>query len=106
MESAIVAVGRLKTLNEMVSPEDRPKEDVIPPPKWPTNGKVELNHVSASYEYVCLFHHDALWESNCWNFGKSRGRVSHQEVAGAVVPLPIHDTLMLPYRASTLDRAE
>lgn len=58
LETAIAAVGRLKTFNEMMSPEHRPEEDVIPPPEWPTNGTVELSHVSASYEYVCFFCHD------------------------------------------------
>ncbi|KAK8107798.1 Fum19p [Apiospora kogelbergensis] len=50
LETSIAAVGRLKTFNEMVSPEHRPGEDVTPPFEWPTSGTVELKHVSANYD--------------------------------------------------------
>lgn len=52
LETSIGAVARLKTFNENVKPEDREDEDITPPEEWPQKGVIELNGVSASYEYV------------------------------------------------------
>lgn len=50
LETSIGAIGRLRTFNEDVRPEDRDEEDIVPPEQWPQSGEVELKGVSASYE--------------------------------------------------------
>ena len=50
LETSIGAIGRLKTFNESVKPEDREEEDIIPPEQWPQSGVIELKGVSATYE--------------------------------------------------------
>ncbi|KAM7196129.1 P-loop containing nucleoside triphosphate hydrolase protein [Naviculisporaceae sp. PSN 640] len=50
LETSIGAIGRLNTFNETVKPEDKDREDVIPPAAWPERGEVVLKGVSASYD--------------------------------------------------------
>ncbi|KAM7206938.1 hypothetical protein V8F33_000037 [Rhypophila sp. PSN 637] len=50
LETSIGAIGRLKTFNDTVKPEDKEVEDIIPPPEWPDRGEVVLKNVSASYD--------------------------------------------------------
>ncbi|KAF3069773.1 Multidrug resistance-associated protein 1 [Daldinia childiae] len=50
LETSIGAIGRLKTFNEDVKPEDKDEEDIVPPEQWPQSGEVELKGVSASYD--------------------------------------------------------
>ncbi|KAH9904926.1 P-loop containing nucleoside triphosphate hydrolase protein [Xylariomycetidae sp. FL2044] len=49
LETSIGAIGRLRTFNDTVKPEARAEEDIIPPEKWPEQGRIELKGVSASY---------------------------------------------------------
>jgi ABC-type multidrug transport system fused ATPase/permease subunit len=52
LETSIGAIARIKTFNETVKPEEKDEEDIIPPEQWPEKGVVELNGVSAGYEYA------------------------------------------------------
>ncbi|OBT65097.1 hypothetical protein VE03_05221 [Pseudogymnoascus sp. 23342-1-I1] len=49
LETSIGAIGRLKTFNETVKPEDRDDEDIVPLEQWPQRGLIELKDVSAHY---------------------------------------------------------
>jgi ABC-type multidrug transport system fused ATPase/permease subunit len=51
LETSLGAISRLKTFNENVKPEDKGDEDIIPPEQWPQSGVVDLECISASYEY-------------------------------------------------------
>jgi len=50
LETSIGAIGRLRTFNETVEPENREDEDIVPAKYWPLEGHIELRGVSASYE--------------------------------------------------------
>jgi ABC-type multidrug transport system fused ATPase/permease subunit len=50
LETSIGAIGRLRTFNQTVKPEDRDEEDIMPPEHWPHTGEIELKSVSASYK--------------------------------------------------------
>jgi ABC-type multidrug transport system fused ATPase/permease subunit len=50
LETSIGAIGRLRTFNETVKPEDRDEEDITPPERWPYSGEIELQGISASYK--------------------------------------------------------
>lgn len=54
LETSIGAVSRLKTFSDKVVSEKLEEENVIPPSEWPVKGSIDINNVSASYEYVCL----------------------------------------------------
>ena len=60
LETSIGAVSRLKTFSEKVVSEKLEEENVIPPREWPVNGSIDINNVSASYEYVCHPKNDAF----------------------------------------------
>lgn len=49
LETCIGAVNRLRTFSATVKPEDQPGEDVEPPLSWPTEGRITVRDVSASY---------------------------------------------------------
>ncbi|KAL6786178.1 P-loop containing nucleoside triphosphate hydrolase protein [Trichoderma sp. SZMC 28012] len=49
LETSLGAIARLKTFNDIVKPEDRDGESIIPPENWPQRGVVELRGVSATY---------------------------------------------------------
>lgn len=50
LETLLGAIARLKTLIEVIIPEDTDDEDIVPSQQWPLNGAVALKGVSASYE--------------------------------------------------------
>lgn len=50
LETSIGAIGRLRTFNESVEPEDKEEEELVPAENWPSKGQIELQGVSASYE--------------------------------------------------------
>jgi ABC-type bacteriocin/lantibiotic exporter with double-glycine peptidase domain len=52
LETSLGAVARLKAFGENVTSENREGEDLVPPTEWPLKGAIEVNGVSASYEYV------------------------------------------------------
>jgi len=51
VETALGAIGRLKTFNENLKSENLP-EEVEAPENWPSGGAIHLNNVSATYESV------------------------------------------------------
>jgi ABC-type multidrug transport system fused ATPase/permease subunit len=52
LEMSLGAILRIKTFEEETPSEDRDGEDFKPPHDWPSQGAVELRHVSASYGYA------------------------------------------------------
>ncbi|KAI1148901.1 P-loop containing nucleoside triphosphate hydrolase protein [Nemania diffusa] len=50
LETSIGAIGRLRTFNESVEPEDKEEEELVPAENWPSKGQIELQGVSASYD--------------------------------------------------------
>lgn len=50
LQTATVALNRLKFFAESVSPEDNPVKAVTPPELWPAQGVVQLSDVSAGYK--------------------------------------------------------
>ncbi|KAL0930703.1 ABC transporter [Colletotrichum truncatum] len=56
LETSIGAVARLKTFSDMVTPEARPGEDMVPNEGWPTKGTIHVSAVSASYEETQVLH--------------------------------------------------
>lgn len=50
LETCLGAVSRLRTFSTTVKPEDQPGEDLIPPLSWPSQGRIEIFNVSASYD--------------------------------------------------------
>lgn len=50
METSIGAVNRLKAFSEKTPIEDGAGEDGKPPLTWPNKGRLEMKHISASYE--------------------------------------------------------
>lgn len=52
LEIAIGAVSRLKSFSESVRPESLPCESEVPPVCWPQFGAIEIDNISASYEYA------------------------------------------------------
>ena len=53
-ETSIGAVSRIKQLEDDVTPEALPEETVLPPETWPERGSIDINGVTAVYEYVDL----------------------------------------------------
>lgn len=51
-ETSIGAVSRIKQLEDNIIPEGLPNETVSPPDSWPEHGSIDLNAITASYEYV------------------------------------------------------
>lgn len=51
-ETSIGAVSRIKQLEDDVTPEALPEETVLPPETWPERGSIDINGVTAVYEYV------------------------------------------------------
>lgn len=49
LETSIGAIARLKTFNEIVKPEAREDEEILPPASWPHSGALVFKGVSASY---------------------------------------------------------
>jgi len=54
LETSIGAVSRLKTFSDKVVSKKLEEENVAPLREWPVKGSIDINHVSASYEYICL----------------------------------------------------
>ncbi|KAG5660849.1 hypothetical protein KAF25_002492 [Fusarium avenaceum] len=50
VEISIGAVSRLKAFAENVASENLEGEDLEPPEEWPTQGNIEIKHISASYK--------------------------------------------------------
>lgn len=50
LETSMRAVQRLRTFNETVSTENRVEEDVVPEENWPSEGRIEIKNLSASYQ--------------------------------------------------------
>ena len=48
LETSLGAVARIKSFQEMVTPEDRSCENFLPPPVWP-EGAIEFKSVNAAY---------------------------------------------------------
>ena len=51
LETSIGAVNRLRMFTKKVKPEDEQDEDAPAPEEWPTQGKLHLECVSATYRY-------------------------------------------------------
>ncbi|KAI0391240.1 P-loop containing nucleoside triphosphate hydrolase protein [Xylariaceae sp. FL0594] len=49
LETSIGAIGRLRSFNESVEPENKQEEELLPAENWPSEGRIELKGVSASY---------------------------------------------------------
>ena len=58
LETSLGAIARVKTFEEQTAIEARPGEDTEPPIDWPSRGKVEIRHVSASYDQERPVLHD------------------------------------------------
>jgi len=52
LETHIGSVARIKTFTNDAISEDREGEDQIPPPIWPSDGKIEIKDITACYRYV------------------------------------------------------
>ncbi|EFY89104.1 multidrug resistance protein MDR, putative [Metarhizium acridum CQMa 102] len=52
LETSLGAVARLKWFASSTPDENKPCERAAPPPAWPTNGHIELEHVVAAYRHV------------------------------------------------------
>jgi len=50
METSLGAVSRTRSFELTTPSEHRSGENFIPPPEWPPRGKIEVQHISASYE--------------------------------------------------------
>jgi ABC-type bacteriocin/lantibiotic exporter with double-glycine peptidase domain len=51
LETSIGAVARIRRFNMDVEPEEKQPQP-SPYPNWPSQGGIELQHVSASYRFV------------------------------------------------------
>ncbi|TEA15049.1 ABC transporter atnG [Colletotrichum sidae] len=49
LETSLGAITRLKYFVEYTPREDKPREDVVPPPSWPGTGEIRFDNVTASY---------------------------------------------------------
>jgi ABC-type multidrug transport system fused ATPase/permease subunit len=52
LEIALGGISRLKTFSETTEKEDREfgEGDIVPPPEWPSQGKIAMEDISASYD--------------------------------------------------------
>ncbi|GME48797.1 abc transporter [Neofusicoccum parvum] len=49
LETSLGAISRLKTFGEETEQEGRNSDDVVPDEAWPTQGRIQIQNVSASY---------------------------------------------------------
>ncbi|KAI9369298.1 ABC transporter type 1, transmembrane domain-containing protein [Aspergillus egyptiacus] len=49
-ETSLGAVSRLKSLSDGVKPEDQEGEDLRPDEQWPSEGRIEIENLSAAYD--------------------------------------------------------
>jgi ABC-type multidrug transport system fused ATPase/permease subunit len=54
LETHIGSVARIKNFTTDAVSEDLEEEDQVPPPSWPSQGKIEFKNISAGYRYVSL----------------------------------------------------
>jgi ATP-binding cassette subfamily C (CFTR/MRP) protein 1 len=52
LETHIGSVARIKTFTTDAISEDQEEEDQVPPPNWPSDGKIEFRDVTACYRSV------------------------------------------------------
>lgn len=52
LETHIGSVARVKSFTTDAITEDKEGEDRVPPPNWPSSGKIEFNNVEACHRYV------------------------------------------------------
>lgn len=56
LETHIGSVARIKTFTTDAVSEDLEGEDEVPPPNWPSQGKIEFKNITASYRYVVVLY--------------------------------------------------
>jgi ATP-binding cassette subfamily C (CFTR/MRP) protein 1 len=49
LETSLGSIARLRNFERTVISENKPGENTVPPPEWPSNGAVEFQNVTASY---------------------------------------------------------
>lgn len=54
LQTATVALGRLRTFEDGVAAESSGQQQPTTPDQWPDAGRVEFERVSASYKYVLM----------------------------------------------------
>ncbi|KAF3400199.1 Canalicular multispecific organic anion transporter 1 [Penicillium rolfsii] len=89
LETSISAIARLKAFNEAVTPEDRDRpgeEDIVPDPKWPDRGLVELRGVSAQYKSTTVSQSKSASESNSVVSGATKTHFALKNITLTIHP--------------------
>jgi ABC-type multidrug transport system fused ATPase/permease subunit len=89
LETSIGAIARLKSFNEIVTPEDRDgpgEEDIVPDTNWPDRGLVELRGVSARYKSTTVSESDSESNSNSVVSGSTKPPLALKNITLTIYP--------------------